>query len=165
VLQIGGGAGATNGGVIGNGQGGKAAASWFTYTWTRGGEIPLATTTLTVVVGAGGPNGASPASNGVASSINGTGLVWTFEYPAGTVYPNNPGPIASSYGTGGMGAVNVAGGNAPDSIALNGVVHPGGKGGLTLGAVGGSPGGGGAGGAANSPGGKGGSGAVYIYAF
>jgi hypothetical protein len=165
VIQIGGGAGGTNGGVIGNGQGGKAAASWFDYTWTRGGEVPLSTTQLTVVVGAGGPNGASPASNGVASSINGTGLVWTFEYPAGTFHPNNPGPIQSAAGAGGMGVVNVVGGAAPNSPALNGVTYPGGKGGQTLGAVGSSPGGGGAGGGANANGGKGGGGAVYIYAF
>jgi hypothetical protein len=161
VLQIGGGAGGSNGPIVGNGQGGKACSAWFTYTWTRGGEVPLATTSLTVVVGAGG---AAAQGAGAASSINGTGLVWTFEY-GGTSYPNNPGPIASSYGTGGMGLVNVAGGNAPDSTALNGVVYPGGKGGTTLGSVGGNPGGGGAGGASNSPGGKGGSGAVYIYAF
>lgn len=158
MVAFGGGAAGSNG-TIGNGQGGKAGtpASYIVARGSGPRDIPLSTTSLTVVVGAGG---VASQGKGGDSTVTGTGLTWWIEF-GGTWYEN--GNFTGPGGSGGVGITTVAGAKAAD-VTAHGVVHTGGTGGVTLGSVGNAPGGGGAGGGIGSAGGRGGGGKVWIYA-
>jgi hypothetical protein len=165
IIVCSGGEAGTNG-TLGNGQGGKAGV-FNGGTFILGGSgnvnrIPLTTTTLSVVVGAGG---ASNGADGAKSSVTGTGLYWGFLF-SGTWYPGEPSPsiFDAMGGAGGMGVVNVAGGTSTGST-VSGINYAGGAGGVTLGTAGAAPGGGGAGGGFGGAGGKGGDGRVWIRAY
>jgi hypothetical protein len=104
VIVLGGGAAGTNG-TLGNGSGGRAG-SWSLVTLTRGVDIPLATTTITGVVGAGGTgNGGA----GVASTATGTGMT----------------SLSGAGGSGNMGLVDPNGQGAGTQV-YNGQTYVGG---------------------------------------
>jgi hypothetical protein len=143
LLGGGGGSNATGAGVITTKRGG-GAGQWLAGTLHRGTDIPWSTTTLTGMVGAGGP----AATDGQPTTLTWSGGP-TYSAPGGTA---NSAPDA--------------GGQSPGTYTYNGQDYPGGarQPGM-LGAPGNPPGGGGAVGIGLVTGGAGAAGAVWFYAY
>ena len=166
VIALGGGGGGVNGGFLFNG-GGGGAGQWRHVTLLRGtgaGLLPLTTTTLSGVVGAGASNanfnafGAS-GSPGGSTTCSGTGMT-TLSAPGGVTGENQGSTMRGD-----------SPGNYPPTGKLNGWVY---QGGGTAGSntstnpavVGQFPGGGGQGGGGlGVAGAAGASGAIIFYAY
>lgn len=133
------------------GQGG-ASGTWSTQTLVYGVDIPITTTTLTVVVGAQGAGGlggtiGQPGFAGGDTTVAGTGLT----------------TITAPGGNGGNGGTNGTG-VGPGPVTFNGVTYPGGSD-VGLGTVGSPPGGGGGAGGVWGNGANGADGAVTLTAY
>jgi hypothetical protein len=164
LVCCGGGAGGDAGGSIQGSYGGSNPGIWNGATGSR---ALMGTSNIPIVIGAGGPGGASTSAgggNGAASTITIPG--WGSISGAGGVGRGSASATGSPYGVGGAGNggfnfTNHYGGND---------YFPGGGGGATPGAGGGQPGGCGAGGNASSVGsnhlgGAGGPGIAYSYVY
>lgn len=172
VVLLGGGGGGAGGANVGNGDGqGGNAGTWQTVTLVRGVNIPWATTSITVTVGAGGAGGVTTLTNGNAPGSAGG---------ATTVVIPGYGTITANGGAGGSGTNPPGGsttyGKSPGNVNWNNVPYVGGAvAGTTdnpsgTGTPGNTPGGGGEGGGGvvfgvASSGGPGGSGQAWIRAY
>jgi hypothetical protein len=167
VVALGGGGGGVNGGFLLSG-GGGGAGQWRHVTLTRGtgaGLLPLTTTTLSGVVGAGASNAnfnifGNHGSPGGSTTCSGAGMT-TLSAPGGETGANQGSTMQGD-----------SPGNYPPTGKLNGFVYAGGG---TAGSndrtnpavVGQFPGGGGQGGhfQGSIPGAPGASGAIVFYAY
>ncbi len=160
LILLGGGAGGEHGTFAGNAGGGGNAGQWTTKTIRRiddpqqSDQIPWTTTSITVVLGAGGPGGKFSSKTAPANGIDTTVTV------AGLLFSASGGSGLSGLGQPGAAV-------KPDPLQLNGANFTGGAVQTTADADGNDPGGGGAGGAggfAPGDGGDGAAGSVWIVA-
>lgn len=148
VIPLGAGAGGQASLFYAVGNGGNPG-QWGPQTLVYGVDIPITTTTLTVVVGAGGTAGTSAGQiggNGGASSVSGTGVT-TITAPGGT----------------GQSGGNTAG-PGPGNQVFNGITYTGGST-VGTGTHGSGPGGAGGGGGAYGSGAAGADGSVWLDAY
>lgn len=160
IVGDGGGGGAGNGSFFGNGGGGGV---WTAITLQYGVDIPLSTTSFTVIVGNGGAAGLN------LFGLSGPGLDGTGCSVAITGY----GTVSAAGGVGGPAAAsgNLYPGQSPGNQTFGPVgpthnkVYQGGVAQLISGQAGASPGGGGSGGGFSLSGGPGADGGVWITAY
>lgn len=129
IILLGGGAsGQAGNGANGQAGAGGAPSAWVTVTVKRGVDVPAMTTTLDVVVGAGGAQAAPGAPNpGGASSV---------AVPGG----------ASVRAPGGSGTISGQNGGAPGNVSYQTITRTGGAAGTGSGGAATAPGASGAGG-------------------
>ena len=151
VILLGGGGGGASPGTFYTLKGFPGAAgTWATTTLTIGTHIPRSTTTMTIVVGAGGRKGSGVSATGVAGVAGGDSVV------SGTGMTTLTATGGGGGGTSGTGT-SAFQGPGPGNQTFNSVTYVGGATQTTAGGAGNPAGGAGAGG--NSFGGAGGDGA------
>jgi hypothetical protein len=134
---------------------GGGAGNWKTVTAQRGSDIPWATTTINVTVGAGGAGG----TLGVPQGGPGGDTTASWDTAPGTTTETAPGGGAGASGSGPTGD-----GPSPGSQSVGEAILSAGPAQSTTGAVGNPPGGGGAGGDGLTQGGAGADGAAVVVA-
>ena len=134
---------------------GGGGGNWKTVTAQRGSDIPWATTTINVTVGAGGAGG----TFGVPQGGPGGDTTASWDTAPGTTTETAPGGGAGASGSGPTGE-----GPSPGSQSVSIAKLSAGTAQSTKGAVGNPPGGGGAGGDGLTQGGAGADGAAVVVA-